>query len=45
MMNMIEADTVATNLKRAYREAAPENLPPQMLDLLRKLQKQDEDAQ
>lgn len=42
MMNMIDMDTVATNLKRAYREAAPEKVPDQMQDLLRRLQEQDE---
>ncbi len=42
MMNMIEMDPVGTNLKRAYREAAPQKLPPEMQDLLRRLQEQDE---
>ncbi|WP_113912116.1 hypothetical protein [Roseovarius dicentrarchi] len=43
MMSMIETDTVAANLQRAYREAAPQKLPPQMEELLRKLSAQDED--
>ncbi len=43
MNYMIDTDLVATNLKRAYREAGPENLPSQMQDLLRKLRLQDEE--
>ncbi len=42
MIHMIDMDPVATNLKRAYREAAPQKLPDQMQDLLRRLQEQDE---
>jgi hypothetical protein len=44
MIYLIDTDPVATNLKRAYREAASENLPSQMQDLLRKLQQQDEEG-
>ncbi|MFX0546029.1 hypothetical protein ACEWPL_010830 [Roseovarius sp. S1116L3] len=32
---------VAKNLKRAYREAEPQDMPPEMAELLRKLQDQD----
>ncbi|WP_255006721.1 hypothetical protein [Roseovarius sp. M141] len=45
MMNMIDIDPVATNLKRAYREAAPRDLPPQMQHLLRRLQQQEEEQE
>jgi hypothetical protein len=34
---------VAKNLRRAYRDAEPQSLPPNMQDLLRKLRKQDEE--
>lgn len=34
-------DPVSKNLKRAYREVEPRNLPDKMADLLRKLQEQD----
>ncbi len=45
MMDMIETDTVASNLKRAYREASPQKLPPQMQELLRRLGQQDKNDQ
>lgn len=32
---------VIKNLKRAYRESAPQDMPPEMAELLRKLQEQD----
>ncbi|MFX0543699.1 hypothetical protein ACEWPM_018630 [Roseovarius sp. S4756] len=35
---------VAKNLKRAYREAEPQDMPPEMADLLRKLQEQDKQS-
>ncbi len=35
-------DPVSKNLKRAYREAEPRNLPDKMADLLRKLQEQEQ---
>ncbi len=32
---------VAKNLKRAYRETQPQDLPPDMAEMLRRLQQQD----
>lgn len=43
MMISMEMDAVAKNLKRAYRDAEPQDLPPEMRKLLRQLQKQDEE--
>ncbi len=42
MMYQTETDLVALNLKRAYRDAEPSNLPPGMQELLQKLKQQDE---
>lgn len=39
--SMKETDPVASNVRRAYRDAASQTLPPQMRDLLRKLREQD----
>ncbi|HEY9040526.1 MAG TPA: hypothetical protein VIN05_16480 [Roseovarius sp.] len=43
MMIMIEMDPAGSNLRRAYREAAPQKLPPEMAELLRRLQEQEEE--
>jgi len=32
---------VVNNLKRAYRQTEPQDMPPEMADLLRKLQAED----
>lgn len=34
---------VAPNLKRAYRDPAPQDLPEKMAELLRELQEQDKE--
>ncbi|WP_279305758.1 hypothetical protein [Pelagivirga sediminicola] len=39
---MIETDPVASNLKRAYRDAEPQKMPSEMERLLRQLQQMDE---
>lgn len=39
--SMKETDPVASNVRRAYRDAASQTLPQQMRDLLRKLREQD----
>ncbi|WP_324753008.1 hypothetical protein [Roseovarius sp. Pro17] len=38
-------DPISKNLKRAYRETEPPQLPPELAELLRKLREQDEGGQ
>ncbi len=37
-------DLISKNLKRAYRETEPQQLPPQLAELLRKLQERFDDG-